>query len=108
MKVRIETDKDTLKKALLSYGETELAAKVDALTDEQIKTIGEYAARHIGQNKLVAKTIALGAIDYFEGKSRSLKKNRRDLSFYEGNDSKKPEPPKNKWWTKILGRKSKN
>lgn len=38
---------------------------------------------YIADNRLVNKAIALAAIEYFEGTKRKLKKNRRDMSYYE-------------------------
>lgn len=78
----IEFKKDYLKIILLSYGEVELANKVDTLTDNEIKVIGQLAVKYIAQFNLVDQTIACGAVEYMEGTYRPLKRKKRDMKYY--------------------------
>jgi hypothetical protein len=77
--------------ALLSYGEDELARRVQSLTDVQIDKINEIAKRHyvaLGvprrptgpSNRLtgkVSKADSLAAVQIMEGAPRPLKRERR-------------------------------
>jgi len=81
---KIEFKKDNLKMILLSYGETELAKKVETLTDNEINVIGELALKYIAQFNLVDQTIACGAVEFMEGTYRPLKRKKRDMKYYQG------------------------
>ena len=78
----IEFKKDYLKIILLSYGEVELANKVDTLTNNEIKAIGQLAFKYMAQFNLVAQTIAYGAVEFMEGTYRPLKRKKRDMKYY--------------------------
>jgi hypothetical protein len=78
----VEFEKDYLKTILLSYGEVELANKVDALTDNEIKAIGQLSIKYIAQFSLVAQTLACGAVEFMEGTYRPLKRKKRDMKYY--------------------------
>jgi len=84
----ILTSKQNIKTALLAYGEFEIADKADNLTDEQVLQIGKMAMNYIATNNLVDKTLALAAVEYFEGKKRGLKRNRREMKYYNDNSEK--------------------
>ena len=81
-KVQITFEKSLLKTILLSYGENELADKVDSLTEADILSIGYLAPKYIAQCNLVHQTIACGAVEFFEKASRSLKRKKRIMKFY--------------------------
>jgi hypothetical protein len=78
----IEFKKDYLKTILLSYGEVELANKVDALTDKEIKAIGQLSFKYMAQFNIVAQTLACGAVEFMEGTYRPLKRKKRDMKYY--------------------------
>ena len=80
--VEIQADRNVIKTDLLAYGESELAAKIDELSDDQIREIGRMAAKHISRGGYLAKTITYGVIEYFEGQIREPKRKKRDMSFY--------------------------
>lgn len=92
----IEASRHTIKLDLLAYGEHDLAEKMDRLSDEDLDRIGELAAKHIGEGGYISKHIALGAIEFLEGKQREPKRKKRDLSVY---NIQEPEPKEN-----VLGR----
>jgi len=75
--------KQNIRIALLAYGEAEIAAKLNPLTDEQILTIADMSMKFIADTSLIDKMLALAAVEFFEGKKRNLKKNRRDMSYYK-------------------------
>ena len=80
--IEIQADRDVIKTDLLAYGEFELAAKIDGLTDDQLKEIGRIAANQISKGGYLAKTITYGVIEFFEGEVREPKRKKRDMSFY--------------------------
>ena len=80
--VEIQSDRNVIKIDLLAYGESELAAKIDGLTDDQLKEIGRISARHMYRGGFIAKTHTYGVIEFFEGKAREPKRKRRDMSVY--------------------------
>ncbi len=84
----IVTSKQNIKTALQAYGELEIAEKADKLTDEQTLQIGKMAMAFISTNNLVDKTLALAAVEYFEGTKRELKRNRRDMKYYKDTKDK--------------------
>ncbi len=70
---------------LRTYGEDELAAKVSELTDDQMKQIGERAAEYACTGMLLARAVALAAIEFLEGRPREPKWKRRKLKgIYPG------------------------
>lgn len=87
----VSDDRTLLRMALLSYGEDELARRVQSLTDIQIGKINEIARRHyvaLGvprraagpSNRLtgkVSKADALAAVELMEGAPRPLKRKHR-------------------------------
>lgn len=68
--------------ALQAYGEFDIADKAKNLTDAQLLEIGKMSMAYISTNRIVDKTLALAAVEYFEGEKRELKKNRRDMKYY--------------------------
>lgn len=88
----IIASRHSIKQDLLAYGENDLAKQIDHLTDDDLNRIGELAAKYIGQGGYVSKHIALGAIEFIEGKKRETIRKKRDLSVY---DIKEPVPKEN-------------
>ena len=88
----IAASRHSIKQDLLAYGENDLAKQIDHLSDDDLNKIGELAARYIEQGGYISKHIALGAIEFIEGKQREPKRKKRDLSVY---DIKEPEPNEN-------------
>jgi len=88
----IVKSRHSIKQDLLAYGENDLAKQIDHLSDDDLNRIGELAASYIGQGGYISKHIALGAIEFIEGKKREPKRKKRDLSVY---DIKEPEPKEN-------------
>lgn len=84
----IEFEKEHLKIILLSYGEIELSNKVETLTDKEIEVIGELSIKYIAQYNLIDQTIACGAVEFFEGAYRPLKRNKRDMKYYHNIETK--------------------
>lgn len=83
----IEFKKDYLKIILLSYDEFELADKVETLSDDEIKVIGQLAVKYMGQFNLVDQIIACGAVEFMEGQYRPLKRKKRDMKYYRSSDT---------------------
>jgi len=88
----IAASRHSIKQDLLAYGENDLAKQIDQLSDDDLNTIGELAAKYIGQGGYISKHIALGAIEFIEGVKREPKRKKRDLSVY---DNKELEPKEN-------------
>lgn len=83
----ISVSRELFQTDLRTYGEEELALRVPALTDAEMQQIGEAAGRNAttGGVPLIAKALALAAVEVLEGKSRPLKRNRRRLKgIYPG------------------------
>ena len=100
----IAASRHSIKQDLLAYGENDLAKQIDHLSDADLNKIGELAARYIGQGGYISKHIALGAIEFIEGRQREPKRKKRDMSVY---DIKEPEPKENVFG-RILNRFRKN
>ena len=78
----ISTTREQLAVDLRSYGEDELASRVAQLTDIDMARIGELAyEKSVSPNgeKLLAKALALAAVEFFEGAPRNLHWKRRKL-----------------------------
>ena len=105
--VEIQADRKLIKTDLLAYGEIELAAKIDELSDDQLRDIGRIAAKHISRGGYIAKTITYGVIEYFEGQVREPKRKKRDMSFYATKSVEVEKTKKNNLITKLI-RKLKN
>jgi hypothetical protein len=88
----IAASRHSIKQDLLAYGENDIAKQIDHLSDDDLNRIGELAAKYIGQGGYISKHIALGAIEFIEGKKRETKRKKRDLSVYE---IQEPEPREN-------------
>jgi len=61
--------------------------RVPALSDAEMQKIGEAAGRNAttGGLPLIAKALALAAVEFLEGKARPLKRTRRQLKgIYPG------------------------
>ncbi len=84
----ILASKQNIMTALLAYGEFEVAEKADKLADEQVLQIGKIAMNDVATNNLVDKTLALAAVEYVEAKKRDLKRNRREMKYYNDNSEK--------------------
>jgi len=79
-------EKEHLKTILLCYDEKELSEKVDKLSDNDLKEIGYLAFKYVGHCNLIDKTIAYGAIEFFEGTHRELKRKKRIMKYYHVNN----------------------
>ena len=64
---------------------TELAEliRTTEVSEENIKSIGQLAAKYIVKCNLVDQTIAFGAVEFMEGLHRPLKRKKRDMKFYQ-------------------------
>lgn len=84
----VVTSRQHLADDLRSYGEDELAARVPQLSDADMNRIGDLADRYLfadeyatpsGGSMLIAKALALAAIEVMEGAPRELRRKRRRL-----------------------------
>ena len=77
----VSTTRELLQADLRTYGEDELAARVPTLGEAEMRTIAEAADRYLytPERPLLAKAVALAAVEVLEGASRPLKRNRRRL-----------------------------
>ncbi len=86
--VPVSTSRELLQADLRTYGEDELAARILTVSDADLKKIGEVADSYLyapGKPPLLAKVVALAAVEVLEGASRPLKRNRRRLKgIYPG------------------------
>jgi hypothetical protein len=86
--VPVSTSRELLQANLRTYGEDELAACILTLSDAEMNKIGEVADHYLyapGKPPLLAKVVALAAVEVLEGASRPLKRNRRRLKgIYPG------------------------
>ena len=86
--VPVSTRRELLQADLRTYGEDELAARILTVSDADLKKIGEVADSYLyapGKPPLLAKVVALAAVEVLEGASRPLKRNRRRLKgIYPG------------------------
>jgi hypothetical protein len=84
----VSTSRELLQADLRTYGEDELAARILTLSDAEMKQIGEVADRFLyapGKPPLLAKVVALAAVEVLEGVGRQLKRKRRRLKgIYPG------------------------
>jgi len=71
------TPTDNLVQHLVDYGEDEAAGHVMNLTKEDFDHLAEIAFDHACTGMLLAKALALAAVEIIEGKPRELKKKRR-------------------------------
>jgi hypothetical protein len=79
------TERSSLAVELWRYGEDELWKRVLTLPDRTMQQIGERADHHLtrgpttraGDSMLIAKALALAAVEVLEGHSRPLKRARR-------------------------------
>ena len=77
----VHTDRQTLSRDLRSYGEDELAARVDALDQETLERIFDRADHYLEVNSggLLALAVSQAAVEVMEGAPRPLKRRRRKL-----------------------------
>lgn len=81
----VSTSRELLQADLRTYGEEELASRVPYLDDAAMRRIGEVALPHACTGMLIAKALALAAVEVLEGASRPLKRGRRRLKgIYPG------------------------
>ena len=90
----IVVQRDTLALDLRTYGENELAGRILAADDEVLRRIWTRADHYVysdehafpsGASMLLAKAVALAAVDILEGSSRDLRWKRRRLKgIYPG------------------------
>ena|GEM_PF-6215900 len=80
--VIIEFERDCLIAILNSYHETDIAEKAKSATTSDLKKIGVNAAKYLGKYSLIDKMIAYGAVEFFEGSARDLRRKKRDLSRF--------------------------
>jgi hypothetical protein len=88
----IIASRQSIKQDLLAYGENDLAMQIEKLSDDDLNKIGELAAKHIEQGGFISKHVALGAIEFIEGKQREPKRKSRNMSVY---NIEEPEPKEN-------------
>jgi hypothetical protein len=62
---------------LKDYGEDDVAAKISGLSEPDLARIGEIAFEHALTGMLLAKAVALAAVEVVEGGPRELKRKRR-------------------------------
>jgi hypothetical protein len=79
--VPVRTDRASLAVDLRSYGEDELAARVDGMSDEDLVRVFERADHYLAldESGLIAKGLALAAVEVLEGAARPLRRKRRRL-----------------------------
>lgn len=67
---------------LRSYGEDELAARASRLTEDELTRLGTRAGELIlfGRESLLAKAVALAAVEVMEGATRELRFKRRKVT----------------------------
>jgi hypothetical protein len=82
-KGRIQFQKSVLKRDLQAYGEDELAERMDELSLEDLELIGALAANYMRKHRLIDAMIVQGAVEFFEGKERELKRKKRIMKFYK-------------------------
>jgi hypothetical protein len=82
----IRTSREALGNDLRAFGETELAARSADLTDAEMRQIGIRASeiattrdRERTVGILLAKALAMAAVEVIEGQPRDLRRRRRDL-----------------------------
>ena len=73
----IHTTRQSLIDDLLEYGETALADQISAISPEQMDQIADRADAYVTDNPLIAKAIALAAVEVLEGEARPLARARR-------------------------------
>jgi hypothetical protein len=79
------TERSSLAVELWRYGEDELWKRVLTVSDRTMNRIGERAEYHLihgsttgaGDSMLIAKALALGAVEVLEGQPRPLRRTRR-------------------------------
>lgn len=76
---------------LRTYGEDELAARALNATEEEMLRIGERGAELACTGMLIAKAVALAAIEVFESKSRPTRWNRRKLKGIYPEEAREPK-----------------
>ena len=74
------TPRESLVDDLREYGEDTVAARVFTLSEEQYQRLSEIAYRHALTGMLLAKALALAAVEVIEGKPRALRRKRRQLN----------------------------
>jgi hypothetical protein len=76
----ISTTRPDLASDLRAYGEDLIADRIDGLGDDQMKRIGELAARYIARGaRNLSHALSLAAVEVVEGAPRELKRKRRIL-----------------------------
>jgi len=77
----LECTRESLQRVLRSYGEDEVAAVIANLPDEQWRKIGSLAFDYVCRpsSGLLAKALALAAVEVVEGTPRDLRRKRRDF-----------------------------
>lgn len=78
----VHTERDDLAEDLWQFGEDELAERVAGLSDLDLGRIGVLAARRLSEDRsesgmLIAKAVALAAVEVMEGRRRELRRRRR-------------------------------
>jgi hypothetical protein len=73
----IYTPKENLVQDLEQYGEDAVAAQVKDLSQIDYDRLGDIAFEHACTGMLIAKALALAAVEVIEGKPRELKRKRR-------------------------------
>lgn len=88
----IRATKHSIRQDLIAYGEVELAINLDQANDADLDEIGRLAMKFLSDGGYLSKHIAMGAVEFFEGTPRELKRKRRNMSAYL---MQEPEPKEN-------------
>jgi hypothetical protein len=76
----IWTSRASVVKDLLDYGESEVALEIGGLSEERWREIGTRAFDLALVHGLLAKALALAAVEIVEGRPRELRRQRRRFS----------------------------
>jgi hypothetical protein len=65
---------------LAAYGEHEASARIESMSDEDVRRVCEIGDRYATTGMNFAKASSLAAIEVLEGTPRELRRQRRDWS----------------------------
>jgi hypothetical protein len=75
----IHTTRQSLIDDLLAYGESAVADRISSISAEQMDRIADRADDYVTENPLIAKALALAAVEVLEGEPRPLARARRQF-----------------------------
>ena len=76
----LHTPRKTLIADLEAYGEDAVASKIGRLSARDYERLSDLAFTHALSGMLLAKALALAAVEIVEGRPRELRRKRRILS----------------------------